>query len=165
MLGIVLVFGLPMLVSGAMIDPEGLHLGGLLTVTAILLVVLPFMAWQSFALVALFPPAGQSRARSVLSLWFGGTLMAVAVLFWIYAVLGYPPAGAPIDPTAHMLIPFAPRAGVAIGLLALCMLVSSGVWGAISPVMRPDVAIAGALISGCLLFLAVYALGWWLILT
>src|SRR5580704_16626553 len=54
--------------------------------------------------------------------------------------MSYPRPGARIDPIGHVLIPYAPRAGLAIGLLALCMLISSGVCGAISPILRPHVA-------------------------
>jgi len=157
---VALVFGLPMLIAGAMISPDGLHLGGFLTVMVILLVVLPFIAWGSFAQAMLFPPAGQSRAGSALSLWLGGTLTAVAVLFWLCALMGYPPAGALIDPSRTQVGPFMPRAGVAIGLFSLSMLVSCGCWGAISPILRPQVALSGALISGCVLFLVVYGAGW-----
>ena len=64
-----------------------------------------------------------------------------------------------------MLIPFAPRAGLAIGLFALCMLIASGVWGAAAPILWPEVAISGALISGCLLFLVVYVGGYLLLIT
>jgi hypothetical protein len=79
--------------------------------------------------------------------------------------LGLPAAGAVIDPSGHLLIPFMPRAGLAIGLFALCMLVSSGVWGAASPILRPEVAISGALISGCLLFAVVYVGGYLLLVS
>jgi hypothetical protein len=36
------IFGLPLLIAGTMIDPPGLHRSGLLTYTAILLVLIPF---------------------------------------------------------------------------------------------------------------------------
>jgi hypothetical protein len=58
-----------------------------------------------------------------------------------------------------------PRAGLAIGLFALCMLVSCGVWGAISPILRPEVAISGAVITGCGLFAVVYTGGWLLLVS
>jgi hypothetical protein len=93
----------------------------------------------------------------------GGTLTAVAVIFWLYSVLGYPPAGVTIDPRGHVLIPFMPRAGLAIGLLGLSMFVSCGVWGTMSPVLRRDIAVKGALISGCALFLVLYGAGWVLV--
>jgi hypothetical protein len=41
MLTVTLVFGVPLLIAGAMIDPTGLHLGGLLTYAAIMLVLMP----------------------------------------------------------------------------------------------------------------------------
>jgi len=157
------IFGVPLLIAGAMIDPQGLHLGGLLTHTAIMLVLMPFGGWFLFASQLVLPTAGGSRLGAVIGLWLVGTLTAVAVIFWLYSVLGYPRPDARIDPTGHMLIPFAPRAGLAIGLFCLSMLVSSGVWGAIAPVLRPRVAISGALISGCALFAIVYGGGWVLV--
>jgi hypothetical protein len=107
------------------------------------------------------PTAGRSRLGAVIGLWLGGTLTAVAAMFWLYSVLGYPSPGAAIDPSGHLLIPFAPRAGLAIGLFALCMLIASGIWGAIAPILRPEVA--GALITGCVLFAIVYGCGYLLL--
>jgi len=157
---IVLIFALPMLLASAMIDPAGLHLWGLISYTAIMLIVMPFAAWQSFVLVGVFSPSGESRCRSVLAFWIGASVTATAVVSFIATALSYPRPGARIDLTGHLLIPFAPRAGVAIGLFTLSMLVSCGCWGAIASILRPEVALSGALISGCVLFLAIYGLGW-----
>jgi hypothetical protein len=55
------------------------------------------------------------------------------------------------------------RAGLAIGLFCLSMLVSSGVVGAVAPILRPEVAIRSALIGGVVLFGLVYGAGWWLV--
>ena len=165
MLTVTLVFGVPLLIAGAMIDPTGLHLGGLLTYAAIMLVLMPICGWYLFASQLVLPNTGGSRLGAVIGLWLGGTLTAVAVIFWLYSVLGYPRPDARIDPTGHMLIPFMPRAGLAIGLFALCMLVSCGVWGAISPILRPEVAISGAVITGCGLFAVVYTGGWLLLVS
>jgi hypothetical protein len=160
---ILLIFGAPMLIAGAMIDPQGLHLWGLITYAGIMLVVMPFAGWPLLATQFVLPTAGRSRTGAVASLWFGGTLTAVAVTFWICAVLDYPRPDARIDPMGHWLIPFAPKTGVAGGLFCLCMLVSCGVWGAISPILRQEVAIKGALISGCVLFAVVYVGGYLLV--
>jgi hypothetical protein len=160
---IVLIFALPMFLAGAMISPEGLHLGGILALTAIVLVGLPFTAWLSFGQAALFPTAGQSRASSVLSFWVGGSLLAVAALYFIISVVGYPSAGATIDQTGHLLVPFAPRAGLALGLFALCQLIASGVWGAFAPVLRSQTALFGAALTGCILFAIVFGCGWLLV--
>jgi hypothetical protein len=65
---------------------------------------------------------------------------------------------------AHALIPFAPRAGLALGLFCLSMLVSSGVVGAVAPILRPEVAIRSAVIGGVVLFGLVYGAGWVLVL-
>jgi hypothetical protein len=152
-----------MLLAGAMIDPGGLHLGGLLTFTAVVALVLPFIGWPSLLLSAAFPPAGKSRLRSVVTFWVGGSVTATAVISFIASALSYPRPGTAIDPTGHLLIPFAPRFGLALGLLCLSLLVSCGCWGAIAPLLRPQVALMGALISGCLLFLVVYGAGWALV--
>jgi hypothetical protein len=157
------VFGLPMLVAGAMIDPQGLPLRGLVSFTGIMLVLVPIGGWFVFATQLVLPTAGRSRLGAVFNLWIGGTLTAVAVIYWLYAALGYPGPGARIDAAAHALIPFAPRAGLGIGLFCLAMLVSCGVWGAISPILRAEVAVSGALISGCVLFVIVYGAGWFLV--
>jgi hypothetical protein len=163
MLGIVLVFGVPLLIAGAMIDPQGLHLGGLITYAAIMLVAMPFLGWQALATVFVFPSAGRTRLGAVIGLWIGGTLVAVAAISFIASALSYPRPRVAIDPNGNMLIPFEPRAGLAIGLFALCMLVSTGCWGAVSPILRPEVAIPGALITGCVLFGIVYGGGWLLV--
>jgi len=160
---VALVFGLPLLIAGAMIDREGLHLRGLITYTGIMLVLMPISGWFLFASQLVLPTAGRSRPIAMLNLWIGGSLTAVAVLYWLCALMGYPPAGALIDPSGHRLVPFMPRAGVAIGLFCLSMLVSCGCWGAISPILRPQVAISGALISGFGLFLVLYTVGWALV--
>jgi hypothetical protein len=165
MYGVAVVFGLPLLLAGAMIDPAGLHLWGLIGYTGIMLVLMPFAGWPLLLTQFVLPTAGHSRLGAVASLWFGGTLTAVAAISWLHSVLGYPSAGAAVDPMGHLLIPYAPRAGLAIGLLALCMLISSAVWGTISPILRPDVAIKGALITGCVLFAVVYVAGYLLVVT
>lgn len=156
MYAITAIFGVPLLVAGAMIDPQGLHLSGLIMYAAIMLVVMPFLGWQLLATEFVFPSAGRTRLGAVIGLWIGGTLVAVAAISFIASALSYPRPSVAIDPSGHMLIPFEPRAGLAIGLFALCMLVSTGVWGAAASILRPEVAISGALISGCVLFLVVY---------
>lgn len=163
MTNIVLLFGLPMLVAGAMIDPAGLHLGGLLTCAAIVFAILPFVGWSSFAVVAVFSPAGESRARSTLSFWIGSSMTTTAVIWFVLSLMSYPRPGARIDPSGHVLIPFAPKTGIAIGLFALSMLVASGVVGAIAPILRPEVAIRSAVIGGTVLFGLVYGAGWILV--
>jgi hypothetical protein len=159
MYGVALPFGLLMLIAGLMIDPAGLHLWGLITYTGIMLILLPIVGWPVLLQAAIFPPAGESRLGSVLATWIGGTLVGVSVIFWIASVSGYPPAGARIDPFGHMLIPFAPRAGIAIGLFALSMLVASGVVGTIAPILRREIAIQCAAVGGIVLFAVVYAIG------
>jgi hypothetical protein len=163
MLGVTPVFGLPMLVAGAMIDPQGLHLWGLVSFTGIMLILLPIGAWYLFAAQLVVPTAGRSRLGAVFNLWIGGTLVGVAVICWIWEAMGYPRPDARVDASAHMLIPFMPRAGLALGLFCLLMLVSSGVVGAVAPILRPEVASVAALIGGAVLFAVVYGAGWALV--
>jgi hypothetical protein len=161
---IVPIFGLPLLIAGAMIDPQGLHLGGLITYAAIMLAFMPFLGvWQLLATEFVLPNTGRTRLGAVISLWIGGTLVAVAAISFIASALSYPRPRVAIDPTGHALIPFAPRAGLAVGLFALCMLVSTGIWGTAASILRPEVAIPGALITGCVLFGIVYGGGWLLV--
>jgi hypothetical protein len=158
------IFGVPLLIAGAMIDPQGLHLGGLIMYGAIMLVAMPFLGWQLLATEFVFPSAGRTRLGAVIGLWIGGTLVAVAAISFIASALSYPRPRVAIDPTGHALIRFAPRAGLAIGLFCLSMLVSCGVWGTVAPILRPQVALSGALISGCVLFAVVYGGGWLLLI-
>jgi hypothetical protein len=164
MFGVTLVFGGSLLIAGTMISPAGFHLWGLLSYAAFMLVLMPFAAWRIFVTQLVLPTAGQSRLGAVFNLWIGGTLTAVCVIFFIASVLGYPSPGANIDPSGHLLIPFAPRFGLAFGLFCLCQFAASGIWGAISPILRPEVAIRGALITGCVLFGIVYGGGWALLM-
>ena len=164
MFGVTLVFGGSLLIAGTMISPAGLHIWGLISYTGIMLVLLPFTAWPIFATQLVLPTAGRTPVRAVINTWLGGTLTAVCVIFFIASVLGYPSPGANIDPSGHLLIPFAPRFGLAFGLFCLCQFAASGIWGAISPILRPEVAIRGALITGCVLFGIVYGGGWALLM-
>ncbi len=148
-----------------MISPDGLHIRGLVSYAAIMLVIMPFAAWQIFATQLVLPTAGPTRMRAVFNTWVGGTLTAVCAIFFIASVLGYPGPDARIDPSGHLLIPFMPRFGLALGLFCLCEFVACGIWGAISPILQPRVAIRGALVTGCVLFLVMYSAGWWLVLT
>jgi len=87
---------------------------------------------------------GRSHQRVVF-----GTVMVAAVFNLLMAVLDYSPMRPGPNPTAGFLL----------GGFALCMFISSGVWGAIAPILPPRVAVGAALVTGTLLFLAVAALG------
>jgi hypothetical protein len=120
MMGVTLLFGLPMLVAAGMIMPGGVRVAGLLAYAAIMLVLMPFTAWPIFATQLVVPTTGRSRLGAVFNLWIGGTLTAVCVIFFLASVLSYPSSGTSIDPSGHLLIPFAPRFGLALGLFFLC---------------------------------------------
>jgi hypothetical protein len=150
MSGVLLIFGLPMIIAAVLISPSALHnlVHGVL-LYAILALLLPFAGWRVFLTVFAFPPAGTGRVAAVLNLWLGGTVMVVAVINLAIAVLDYSPMRPGPNPTVGFLL-----AG-----LVLCMFVSCGVWGALAPILRREVAIRGALTTGALLFVAVATLG------
>jgi hypothetical protein len=86
----------------------------------------------------------------VLNTWIGGTLVAVAVIFWLASLMSYDPSGLRVDWSAHLLIPYMPRFGIALGLFALCQLIGWGLVGAISPLLRPETAISsGVIVAPC----------------
>jgi hypothetical protein len=51
-------------------------------------------------------------------------------------------------------------AGFLLAGFVLSMFVSSGVWGALSPILPREVAIRGALVTGCVLFGVAATLGY-----
>ncbi len=160
------IFGLPLLIAGTMTNPEGLRLAGLINYALIMLILMPFGGgWLLLATQLVVPTAGRTRLGAVLSTWIGGTLLGVAVIFWIASLMSYDPSGARIDWSAHLLIPYMPRLGIALGLFTLCQLVASGVVGAIAPILRPETAISSALIGGTTLFIVLYVAGWYLVLS
>jgi hypothetical protein len=165
MFGVTIVFGGSLLIAGTMISPDGLHIRGLVLYAAIMLVLMPFAAWQIFATQLVLPTAGPTRIRAVINTWVGGTLTAVCAIFFIASVLSYPSPGAKIEPSGHLLIPFMPRFGLALGLFCLCEFVACGVIGAIAPILRREVAIRSALIGGIVLFGLLYGAGWYLVIS
>jgi hypothetical protein len=150
MSGVLLIFGLPMIVAAVLISPSALHnlLHGAL-LYAILGLLLPFAGWQIFLTVFAFPPSGTGRVAAVLNLWLCGTVLVAAVINLAIAVLDYSPARPGPNPMAGFLL-----AG-----FVLCMFVSCGVWGALAPILPRQVAIRGAFVTGSLLFVAVATLG------
>jgi hypothetical protein len=148
------IFGVPLLLAATMISPSDLSLRGLITTFIVVAVALPFVGWRTFLIEAIFPPA--ERSESLVQLWAGGSVLVVAVLFFLSSAFDYPPAGVRIVADAHLLIPFMPRTGLAVGLFTLCQLVACGLVGAISPVLRPEIAIESAVEGGTVLFLVLY---------
>jgi len=166
MFGVTIIFGLPMLIAGGMINPDGLRLGGLITYAVIMLILMPFGGgWLLLATQLVVPTAGRTRLGAVLSTWVGGTVLGVAVIFWIASLFSYNPSGSRVDWSAHLLIPYMPKTGIALGLFMLCQLIACGVVGAIAPILQPETAIGSALIGGTALFVLLYAAGWYLALS
>jgi len=77
--------------------------------------------------------------------------------------MSYGPAGRRVDWSAHEVIPYMPRFGIALGLFTLCQLISWGLVGAISPLLRPETAINSAMIGGIALFGVLYGARWLLV--
>jgi len=147
---VVLIFGVPMIVAAALISPSALHnLTHGLLFYAIVGLGLPFVGWQTFLTVFAFPPMGTRRVAAVLNLWLGGAVLVAAVFNLLMAMADYSPMRPGPNPTAGFLL-----AG-----FVLCMFISSGVWGALSPILPPKVAVGGAMVTGSLLFVAVATLG------
>src|SRR5438067_13149526 len=149
MVAVVVMFGLPMLFAGAMLDPQDLNVPALVRYWAIMLVLLPVGAWPVLLTQLALPTAGRSRFAAIVNVWFGGTTLAVCVIHWFAALLSYSPSGAQVD--SHRLIGYSPKIGIALGLFCLTMLVSCGFWAVIAPI-RPQAALSGALITSPIFF-------------
>jgi hypothetical protein len=163
MFGVTIVFGVAMLIAGTMINPDGLRLGGLIAYAGIMLILMPFGGgWLFLATQFVVPTAGRTRLGAVFNTWIGGTLLAVAVIFWIASLLSYDPSGLRVDWSAHALIPYRPLFGIGLGLFTVCQLVAWGLVGAISPILRPETAIGSALVAGTALFIFLYSAGWFM---
>ena len=160
MFAVTIMFGLPMLFAGAMLDPQDLNPPSLVRYWAIMLVLLPFAAWPVLLTQLALPTAGHSRLAAIFNVWFGGTTLAVCVIHWFAALLSYSPSVAQVD--SHRLIGYSPKIGIALGLFILSLLVSCGFWAVVAP-LRPQVALSGALFTGFLLFGLVYCAGWLLL--
>jgi len=150
MTGIVLIFAIPMVIAALLISPDGFHnlIRGL-PFYSVFGLVLPIAGWRTFLIEFAFPRAADTRLAAVISVWVAGTVMVAAVFNLLFAVLDYSPMRPGPNPTAGFLL----------GGFSLCMFISSGVWGAIAPILPPKVAVCGALTTGTLLFLAVVTLG------
>lgn len=144
-----LIFGVPMILAAVLISPSALHhLVHGAAFYAVIALALPFIGWRTFLAVFAFPPSGNDRVAAVLTTWVGGTALVAAVFNLLIAVADYSPARPGPNPTAGFLL-----AG-----FVLCMFISSGVWGAVAPILPPKVAVGGALVTGVLLFLDVATL-------
>ena len=148
--GVVLIFGVPMIVAAALISPTGFHnlIHGV-PLYAALGLLLPIVGWRTFLIEFVFPTAAATRVTAVIRLWVVGSVMVAAVINLLIAALDYSPARPGPNPTAGFLL-----AG-----LVLCMFVSCGVWGAFAAILPREVAIRGALVTGCVLFGIVATLG------
>jgi len=148
--GIILIFAVPMVLAALLISPTGFHnlIHGL-PLYAVLGLMIPIVGWRTFLIEFALPRAADTRLAAVISLWVVGTVMVAAVFNLLMAVGDYSPARPGPNPTAGFLL-----AG-----FALCMFVSSGVWGAFAAILPPKVAVGGMLTTGALLFLAAATLG------
>ena len=102
-----------------------------------------------FLIAFVFPTSEGSRLTAVIKLWLVCTVMVAAVINLAIAVLDY----------TRMRPGPNPAAGFLLAGFVPCMCVSSGIWGALLPILPRGVAIGGALVTGSLLFAAVATLG------
>jgi hypothetical protein len=148
---LVLLFGVPMTVGAVMISPTGLHnVFHSLPACLILGLMLPFVGWQTLLRAFVFPPWEGGRVAAVLKLWLGGTVLACAVINLLVTALGYSPAQPGPDPVAGFLL----------AAFVLSLFISCGIWGAFAPILSPEFALRGALVTGIPLFVAILALGY-----
>jgi hypothetical protein len=166
MFAIAAIFGAPLLIAGTMTNPEGLHLIGLVNYTFVMLVLMLFGGgWRILLTQLVLPTAGRTRLAAVFNTWIGGTLVAVAVIFWLASVMSYDPSGHRVDWSTHVLVPYMPKTGIGLGLFTVCQLVAWGLVGAISPILRPETAVQSAIAGGIALFILLYSAGWFLVST
>lgn len=151
---VVLIFAIPLFIAAMMISPTGMSVWGVSLLIGLVLVASPVLAWPSFLIQGIFPPGGQSRVMAILSLWLGGALVLTGLACFIVEAGDYRPTTS-VDASAHWLVPYSPQAGLRLGLFVICMLVSSGFWGAFARILPPAVAMGGAVVTGCMLFLMI----------
>src|SRR5258708_19075010 len=155
MYAVAAIFGTSMLVAAAMLDQKEIKIDGLISYWAIRAAIFPLVGWPLLLAQVVMPSAGRSRLAAVVSVWLGGTTVAVSVIYWLYALLGYNPAGSRVE-WSNRLVPYMPKIGIAVGVFGLSMLIGFGLWGTIASIIRPQVALAGAAMTGGILFVIVY---------
>jgi hypothetical protein len=159
MFAVAVLFGLPILVGGAMIKPQPISIRALISYWGVMALIMPFACWPLFIFQLTAPTAGRNRITAVLNVWFFGTTLGVSVIYWLSSLLSYDPSGRQVE-FVHRVVPYMPKTGIAVGLFGLCMLVSCGLWGVLASIIRPQVTVAGAAITGCVLFILLYGGGW-----
>jgi hypothetical protein len=130
--GIILIFAAPMVIAALLISPTGFHnlIHGL-PLYAVLGLALPIVGWRSFLIEFALPRAADTRLAAVVRLWVVGTVLVAAIFNLLMAMADYSPMRPGPNPTAGFLL-----AGFTV-----CMFVSCGVWGALSPILPPKVAV------------------------
>jgi hypothetical protein len=161
-LAVALIFGLPMLIGGAMIEPHAISIRALMSYWGVMALIMPFACWPLFIFQLALPTVGRNRVSAVLNVWLIGTTLGVSAIYWLSSLLSYDPSGTQVD-FVHRLVPYMPKTGIAVGLFGLCMLVSCGLWGVLASIIRSQVTVAGAAITGCVLFAVIYGCGWLLV--
>src|SRR5438552_3206022 len=103
MIGIVLIFGVPLIVAATMLAPQGLGyiLNGVVRYAGVGLLMMTFAAWPIFLAQAVAPPPGQGRLRAIISLWLGGAVLVSAVMNLLGSMLGYSAHPSNFDPSGH----------------------------------------------------------------
>jgi hypothetical protein len=78
--GVVLIFGVPMILAAVLISPTGFHnlIHGV-PLYAALGLLLPVVGWRTFVIEFAFPRAADTRLAAVIRVWVVGTVMVAAV--------------------------------------------------------------------------------------
>jgi hypothetical protein len=141
-----------MIVAAMLIAPMGLHdLGrSLLIFSAMSIVIAPIAAWRSLLIAFAFATSPGSRFAAVFRLWVSTSLLLGAIFTLLVSVLGY--SRSRPGPS--------PRLGFLLADFSVSMLVSFGICGAFAAIVRQEILVRGAVISGSLMFLAVAVLGY-----
>jgi hypothetical protein len=113
MMGVVMIFGPPLVVAATMLSPQGLNfvVNGMVRYAGLVLLLSPFAAWPIFLAQAVAPPPGQGRLRAIVGLWLGGAVLVSAVMSLLAGMLGYSAHPLNFDPSGHELIPYTPHGG------------------------------------------------------
>jgi hypothetical protein len=162
MIGVILIFGPPLVVAATMLSPQGLAytVNAVVGYAGIMLLLMPIAAWPLFLIQAVAPRPGQSRLRAIINTWLGGAVLSSAVMNLLASMLEYSPDPLHFNPTGHALIPYDPQTGFLLGAFAICMLVSTGCWGVLARVLPGGVTLRGAIMTGLLLFGAIASIGY-----
>ena len=148
MIYVALIFGIPMAIATVMLSPAGLGdvTHGILMMSLAGLLITPIVGWATFAITA-----ATEGISALVPLWLGGSVLAATVISFLATAMNYA-SKAIVNPHGHTLIPYSAYFGWWIGVFSICMLLSSGIWGAFARAIAPHRIFFGAIKTGIVLF-------------